>query len=158
MKRKFGKHAKKCFRWEQIFLDQTLKIIKRLKTFFKKPNCSSGYVGGSFYEHAELFLRIHFLWLKIRKQVWKKPFWKKHKFSTKQSSARAECNFENSAKNFDRNRNSSAHTLETNIKQLDSSKLIITREKPAWHGVYMFGSPDEKTWPKIWKVFCSNKM
>ena len=41
------------------------------KDIFKKSRskCSSGQVGGSFYEPTELFLRVEFWRLKIRKQV-----------------------------------------------------------------------------------------
>ena len=54
----------------------------------------------SFYEHAELFLRIKFLWIKIRKQSW--LFWKEE-FSAKCSFAHKECNFNNAAKKLDKN-------------------------------------------------------
>ena len=54
----------------------------------------------SFYEHAEMFLRIKVLWIKIRKQSW--LFWKE-KFSAKCSSAHKECNFNNAAKKLDKN-------------------------------------------------------
>ena len=79
----------------------------------------------------------------------KTPFW--------QSAFSAQNNplFENPAQKFDRNQNSSTKTRKTNVKQLDFSKFIISREKLAWHEICVFGSPAGKTWPKIWKGFCS---
>ena len=41
-----------------------------VKYIFKKSSskCSSGCVGGSFYQHAALLFGIHFLWLKNQRQ------------------------------------------------------------------------------------------
>ena len=88
------------------FLCQLVKLSMRLFTYSKKTSskCSSGYVEGSFSEHAELFLRIQFLWRKIQKQCWKYCFGRTS-FSTEYSSAHAECNFDNAAEKIDKNLN-----------------------------------------------------
>ena len=53
-------------------LVQLLKIIMQLSTYSKKRSskCSSGCVGGSFRQHAELLFRIHSLWHKNHEQSW----------------------------------------------------------------------------------------
>ena len=60
------------FLWKQERLGSISKYIYATKYIFKKSSskCSSYYVGGISCEHAELFLRIKFLWTKIRKQNW----------------------------------------------------------------------------------------
>ena len=68
----------RCFHWKQKIFGSNPRYNFPTINFFKKNStqCSSGYLGGSFYEHFQLFIGIQFLRLKIQKQCLIYFFWK----------------------------------------------------------------------------------
>ena len=107
-----------------------------------------------FYEHAVLFLRIKFLWTKIRKQSW--LFWKEN-LPAECSFEHKKCNFNNAVKKLDKNSKNFRSVFENNYINKRFSQKTISWENVSSHVGCWPGSLAEKISPEIWKVSGSKK-
>ena len=108
----------------------------------------------SFYEHAELFLRIKFLWIKIRKESW--LLWKEN-FSAEFSPAHKECNFKNAAKKLGKN-SKAFRSIFGNIyiNNQFSQKTHFMRKRLQSHRLLTW-QPCRKNFPRNLKNFLLEK-
>ena len=133
--------------WRQKNVGSTSEDTFATKYIFKKSSskCSSGCVGGSFHQHAELLFRIQFFWRKIQKQSW---CLLEKKISSEYSYAHAEYNFDKLAKKRTRIQEYSAQILKLIIQTTSFLEKNFSWENVSCHVDCMFGNPAEKNFTK----------
>ena len=109
----------------------------------------------SLYEHAELFLRIKFLWIKIRKQSWlflERKFFRGMFLRTQGMQFKQRCQ-----KTGQKFRNLPLNFWKIFIKTTSSLKEHVSWENVSSHVDCWPGSLAEKAPPENWKVSFSKK-
>ena len=162
----------KLFHWRQKIVGSSSEDNFATNYIFKKSSskCSSGCVGGSFHQHAELLFRIQFFWRKIQKQSW---FLLEKKISSDYSYAHAEYNFDKLAKKRTRIQEYSAQILKiiiqttsfleknfswenaTNLWQncQNFSQISSNPPKVPLETLIAFWQNARKSFTELWKVF-----